>query len=493
MSEPASKAKAAFASFNRGLAWFHRWTGVALCLLFVIWFASGAVLSFVPFPALGDHDRLAGSEPIAVASVIATPAAVLAAAGGGDRLSLIQAGGRPVYVVGRGKAGLTAVDAGDGVKRPLLNAAQVGAIAGAFSSAPVKAIHGPLMYDQWVVHQNFDPQRPFYRVALADAAGTDLYVSARTGEVVQRTRAGERAWNWAGAVTHWIYFTALRKSFAAWDQTVWWVSLVGVATALVGTWLGLYRTWKRMKGRRPDWSPFHGWLRWHHGVGLGVAAFVLTWIFSGWLSMDHGRLFSRGATGPTAQARFEGASLASALAKVPITALAPLAPARRITFSVVDGQAIAAGEGGPAGPQVLVLGGAEATPIPAVPRALLTAAAARGWTLASPTAHGPERRDALYRLAEGLPDRALRFDLVRPRGAGLYIDPVTGRTLALVDDSRKTYAWVYFALHTFNFPFLIDRPILRRVLELIPILFGFLFSLTGLVIAIKRLGITFAR
>lgn len=466
---------------------------MGLCLLFLIWFASGAVLAFVPFPALGDRDRLAGSEPIGVGSVLVAPLAALAAAGGGDRLWLIQAAGRPVYVVGRGKAGLTAVDAGTGVRRPWLDAAQAARIASAFSSARVKAISGPLMYDQWVVHQNFDPERPFYRAALADPPGTDLYISARTGEVVQRTRAGERAWNWAGAVTHWIYFTALRKSFAAWDQTVWWVSLLGVATAVVGTWLGLYRTWKRMKGRRPDWSPFHGWLRWHHGVGLGVAVFVLTWIFSGWLSMDHGRLFSRGATGPTAQSRYEGASLASALARVPVSALAPLATARRITFSVVDGRPIVAAEGGPAGPQVLALDGADATPTPHVPMGLLAAAAARGWTLASVTAHGPQRSDALYRLAEGLPDRALRFDLTAPRGAGLYVDPVTGRTLALVDDSRKTYAWVYFALHTFNFPFLIERPILRRVLELIPILFGFLFSLTGLVIAIKRLGITFAR
>jgi hypothetical protein len=493
MSEPASKAKAAFTSINRGLAWFHRWTGVGLCLLFLVWFASGAVLSFVPFPSLSDHDRLAGSEPIVVAPGLAAPAAALAAAGGGDRLWLIQAAGRPVYVVGRGKAGLTAVDAHTGVKRPWLDAAQAAQIADAFSSTPVKSTSGPLMYDQWVVHQNFDPERPFYRVALADTAGTDLYISARTGEVVQRTRAGERAWNWAGAVTHWIYFTALRKSFAAWDQTVWWVSLLGVATAVVGTWLGLYRTWKRMKGRRPDWSPFRGWLRWHHGVGLGVAVFVLTWIFSGWLSMDHGRLFSRGATGPTAEARYEGVSLASALAKVPVSTLAPLAPARRITFSVVDGRAIAAAEGGLAGPQVLVLGDGDATPTPAVPKGLVTAAAAHGWALASAKTHGPERSDALYRLAEGLPDRALRFDLAQPRGAGLYVDPVTGRTLALVDDSRKTYAWVYFALHTFNFPFLIDRPILRRVLELIPILFGFLFSLTGLVIAIKRLRIAVAR
>jgi len=493
MSEPASRSKAGFASFNRGLAWFHRWTGVGLCLLFLVWFASGAVLSFVPFPALSDHDRLSGSEPVAVGSVLVAPAAALAAAGGGHRLWLIQAAGRSIYVVGQGKSGLTAVDARTGVKRPWIDAAQAARIAAGFSAAPVRAISGPLMYDQWVVHQNFDPHRPFYRVALADAAGTDLYVSARTGEIVQRTRAGERAWNWAGAVTHWLYFTALRKSFAAWDQTVWWVSLLGVATAVVGTWLGLYRTWKRMKGRRPDWSPFHGWLRWHHGVGLGVAVFVLTWIFSGWLSMDHGRLFSRGATGPTAEARYEGVSLASALAGVPVSTLSPFSPAKRITFSVVDGRAIAAAEGGRAGPQVLVLKGADEKLTPSVPLGLLTDAAAQAWTLATPTAHGPERSDALYRLAEGLPDRALRFDLAQPKGAGLYVDPVTGRTLALVDNSRKAYAWVYFALHTFNFPVLIDRPILRRVLELIPILFGFLFSLTGLVIAIKRLRIAFAR
>jgi len=32
----------------------------------------------------------------------------------------------------------------------------------------------------------------------------------------------------------------------------------------------------------------------HHILGLFAATFVLMWIFSGWLSMDHGLLFSRG-------------------------------------------------------------------------------------------------------------------------------------------------------------------------------------------------------
>ena len=35
----------------RILATLHRWWGVAFCLLFAMWFASGIVMHFVPFPA----------------------------------------------------------------------------------------------------------------------------------------------------------------------------------------------------------------------------------------------------------------------------------------------------------------------------------------------------------------------------------------------------------------------------------------------------------
>jgi hypothetical protein len=46
---------------------------------------------------------------------------------------------------------------------------------------------------------------------MADAAGTCLYVSLRSGEVIQRTVRVERAWNWVGAIVHWINPTLLRK------------------------------------------------------------------------------------------------------------------------------------------------------------------------------------------------------------------------------------------------------------------------------------------
>jgi len=39
----------------RTLATLHRWWGVAFCLLFAMWFASGIVMHFVPFPARSER------------------------------------------------------------------------------------------------------------------------------------------------------------------------------------------------------------------------------------------------------------------------------------------------------------------------------------------------------------------------------------------------------------------------------------------------------
>jgi len=43
----------------RLLVVLHRWWGVAFCLLFAMWFATGIVMHFVPFPARGDQGRSA--------------------------------------------------------------------------------------------------------------------------------------------------------------------------------------------------------------------------------------------------------------------------------------------------------------------------------------------------------------------------------------------------------------------------------------------------
>jgi hypothetical protein len=51
----------------RTLAALHRWWGVAFCLLFAMWFASGIVMHFVPFPArseAGGSLAIGGSDKV---------------------------------------------------------------------------------------------------------------------------------------------------------------------------------------------------------------------------------------------------------------------------------------------------------------------------------------------------------------------------------------------------------------------------------------------
>src|SRR5580658_252680 len=98
----------------RALILLHRWLGVAFCLLFAMWFASGIVMHFVPFPAFAEVERVAGLAPIDLASVAHEPAEALAASGieGVGRIRLIERTDGPVYLV-PGAARTAALHAAD--------------------------------------------------------------------------------------------------------------------------------------------------------------------------------------------------------------------------------------------------------------------------------------------------------------------------------------------------------------------------------------------
>src|SRR6185437_15824309 len=81
----------------RPLILLHRWLGIGVGFLFAVWFASGAVMSFVPFPSLPGSTRLAHSEVIDIGRVRILPAAALMAASGlpVERIRLISVEGHP--------------------------------------------------------------------------------------------------------------------------------------------------------------------------------------------------------------------------------------------------------------------------------------------------------------------------------------------------------------------------------------------------------------
>src|SRR5215471_2075123 len=98
----------------KALTLLHRWLAVPLAPLFAIWFASGIVMHFVPYPALSEAERTAGLAPIEIARVThgSRDAAAASALADATRAALLQRPDGPVYVV-TGKGRLVALHADD--------------------------------------------------------------------------------------------------------------------------------------------------------------------------------------------------------------------------------------------------------------------------------------------------------------------------------------------------------------------------------------------
>lgn len=453
-------------------------------MIFALWFASGAVLLFEPFPSLSKVDGQALGRSIDTSAVKLTPAQALAAAGGGTGVRLRQRATVPAYIVAGG-ANPAVIDARSGRRMPLLSPQAAASVFGAGQSAAVAGVVGPFGYDQWVVHDRFDALRPFYRVDLADPAGTQLYVSARTGEVVQRTTRSQRGWNWVGAVLHWAYVTPLRSSFRAWDRTVWIVSFVAMLVAAAGMILGIVRMAAVRRARRPGLTFYRRpWMRWHHLIGLFAGLFVLTWTLSGWLSMDHGRLFSRGRATEAQAAAYAGSSISAAAADMPVALLRRFSGTKEIAVTSIAGVPLLAVTDSHGRSALFDRTGGR-VPL-SQSDTLIGRGLGRAWRTAPARAGRSVPIDDFYSLAEGLPPTARRFagEGIRPP---VYVDGGTGNILVVMNTSRAAYAWIYYALHSFNFPGLAHHQILRDILVLVPLTAGFLFSITGVVLGWQRL------
>ena len=475
----------------RALILLHRWLGVSFCLLFAMWFATGMVMHFVPFPSLTEAERIDGLAPIDPSRALRGPTAAVDASGIKDarRVRLMQRSDGPVYVVS-GASGVAAVRADDQTSAAVKSGSLALSIAEAAArrrglNASQAAVVAVADYDQWTVPNGFDRHRPLYRIALNDIEGTEFYVSSVTGEVVLDTVSHERAWNYVGSVTHWIYPTILRSQWAVWDRTVWMLSLVALIVAISGSVLGILR----MKvANRGVVSPYAGWHGWHHLLGLACMTFVLTWIFSGWLSMDHGRLFSRGQLTETEAMTAAGST--PAWQALPADQTRHIAPqALEVEWFVFDRKFFRRERTGLNTQRLLSLDSGDAS---SVRREFLESREIGAFVeRLAPTCDTPVIVDAddNHAITAPMPNAPV-YRSVCGR-VWFHIDGASGEILERLDPSRRAYRWFYSALHRMDFPFLSARPTWRSALIMTLCSCGLIFSLTGVVIGWRRLRLHF--
>src|SRR6185503_14768802 len=92
----------------RLLLMFHRWVGVALCILFLLWFPSGIGMMYWGMPSVTAGDRLERSPALDPARVVLSPQEAADKVGSSPapaQVRLNSFDGRPVYRFGGGGGG----------------------------------------------------------------------------------------------------------------------------------------------------------------------------------------------------------------------------------------------------------------------------------------------------------------------------------------------------------------------------------------------------
>lgn len=479
---------------NRFLTLTHRWLGVGLCLLFAMWFVSGAVMIFVPYPRLTQEERLSRAPAVDLSAVRLSPVEAVAASGIADpaRIRLGTGAHGPVYLIEPGKGPVVTVNAAEGTPMPSLTGAEAAAVASAFAARPAAAVEGPFDCDVWVVHQRYDSRRPFWRVEMNDLAGTEIYVSARSGEVVQRTDRGQRLWNWAGSVLHWVYIVPLRRHHVLWSDMLWGLSWVGIALAVSGIGVGVLRSAKALTiPGRTTLTVFRGQHRHHHLFGLGAGLFTLTWMVSGLLAVDRGRMFPSGHPHDHEVAAFRGITPARAAEHVSVDQLGRVAPFAELEVSALNGRPWLIGRR-PGGEQAVTPADQPtAAPTPLFPDDQMAAAmaAARPGIEVRSFAPIPEGdfHAHLMAVSRVWSNTGRRAVLADDSETWIQADAAEGRLTGIQGPERRLFRWLYTGLHTLDLPGLRASDTLRRGIELVLLAAGLVISVTGVVLGLRRL------
>jgi hypothetical protein len=494
----------------RILTTIHRWIGLAFCLLFVLWFASGIVMVYHRLPQYPVEERLARLAPLEAEDVELSPAEAYNAAGLSElpqRAFLLTFGSRPVYRF-LGRRGWVAVFADDGSPfGPVEPEDAVGVAGDLFpehrdTARYLESITEP---DQWTIGHPFRLTGPLHKISLGDPAATELYIARLTGEVALKTDRASRFWGYAGPVMHWFYFRPLRLQGQTWNSVIIYSSLAGCVVCLLGLIIGVYRA------RLRRLSPYSGWLRWHHYAGLAFGVVTFTFLFSGMLSvypwnwspgnapdpsqvllirgnrvsLDSFGLFPRDALRQfNEEFRPSEIELRHFLGAPFYIAYAPPADPDAVDVPVTNYG------GGASLRSLLVNGAGDVTQVGELFNAeeLLDAARAVMPDHGVVEAAWLTEYDAYY-YGKG-PDRrlpVLRVTFNDPDETSMYLDAHDGQLVQTEVRRTRLERWVYHGLHSLDFPGVYQNPWLWYPLVLVLSVGGLALSLTAVTVSVRFL------
>lgn len=466
------------------------------------------------YPSVSDADRLERAPVLDPTRVLLSPLEAADRIGavaipGETRLNTFD--GRPVYRFDDGTGGERIIYADTGERQREVTVGQRDRIAAAWTGQPTSLARMESIErtDQWTLASSVRNLRPLYRYVWPN--GEHVYVAGESGEVVQYTTRGSRLGAWVSAIPHWLYFTPLRVRQALWVDVIVWTALFATVSTVLGLVVGvwLYSPEKRYRASgRPSRVPFRGQKRWHTILGLIFGIGGVTWGFSGMMSVEPFPAFfdrlrpeyeeigpartdvAQALRGRVAMRDFDRVDLPGVLERNAGLGI------RQIEFTSFDGEPMLAAHLGDQGVRMLTLDGAPVVRLDTARISGIIQDLAGGSAVFETRLI--ERYDLYYRDRNRtfpLPVLLIRLD--DAAGTRFYIDPATARVVGGYDNRGWVGRWLYNALHSLDFPWLYNNRPLWDVVVIIFMLGGAVLSVTGVVLAWRRLtrwvGLTVSR
>lgn len=271
---------------NRLIYGVHRVLGMLLSLFFLMWFLTGIVMIYHGFPSASNAEKMqtmdvlqAGLQSFdSIQKRALQPDSI-------SSMAVYSYLGRTYYEVGQ-NAGIEKL-AADGLPLPEIDGDYIRSAAAKWCDAPVNRIDTLHQLEQWIPFGSRKNDLPIYKFHFADQDKTQVYVSSKTGNVLQCTTETERFWGWLSAVPHWVYFTWLRQDVVLWRKAIVWIGVFGMFMLVAGFYIGIRNYRLQLKRGKGLTSPYKKkWYKWHHVFGTLFGLFAFTWVLSGVYSLE---------------------------------------------------------------------------------------------------------------------------------------------------------------------------------------------------------------
>lgn len=467
----------------------HRITGTIVSLFFFMWFVSGLVLIYHPYPKATQEQK--NERMDALPASLPDIQAILSRISDLDKniksLDIRSFQNQTLFSV-KTKDSLYVICADSNEQVKPITTHTFNNILKKWVNAPIVKVDTLIEREQWVLYSWYEKELPIYRYYFDDKEKHQLYLSSRTGEVLQFTDKDQRFWAWLGSIPHKFYIPSLRRNTNTWTNSLTIGGVIALIAALSGMYLGIYAVYRKYKVKQKIGSPYKKhWYKWHHILGLIFGIFLATFAFSGamalqripqWAIKTHGdyRVSSSQLRGKRLSIDQYKLDYRSLVKEYPDIKMIQWSHFQNLPiYNVVVGDTEICIDASSSEIKELNLSQSQ---IEKAVQDVHTENTLKSVTLIN------EYEEYYLSRKRGLVLPVYKIEVDNADNSLYYIDPKTG-DFKYLNKSRKAKKWIFSALHYLNIKYLVERPVLWSIAIWILCLGGAYVSFSGVWLGVK--------